>query len=107
MDSLGDKLSELSEAAGARAQKLLDGINERFEALSRLAKDKEDRKFFSRMGKQVSDMEKRSESQTRKMAYLKVKMLKRNPTATSGKFSREFSQLREMVKKYDRRKKKK
>ena len=107
VDSLGDKLSELSEAAGARAQKLLDGINERFEALSQLAKDKEDRKFFSRMGKQVSDMEKRSESQTRKMAYLKVKMLKRNPTATSGKFSREFSQLREMVKKYDRRKKKK
>ena len=106
-DSLGDKLSELSGAAGAGAARLMDGINERLNALSQMAKDREERRFFARMGEKVSDMEKKSESASKKMAYLKVKMLKRNPTATSRKFSREFSQFREMAKKYEQRRKKK
>ncbi len=102
VDSLGDKLAELSGAAGSRLSGLVDAVNEKLTALIRLVKEEneESARAMSGFSEKLKAMRKEGESQRKKMAYLKIKMLKRNPSATSKKFGAELSELRENYEKW-------
>ena len=107
VDSIGDKLSELSGAAGSRLTALVDSVNEKLTALVRLEKEsnEERAKAMSGFSEKLKAMRKEGESQRKKMAYLKIKMLKRNPSASSKKFEKELSELKENYEKWRNRQK--
>lgn len=110
LDSLGEKLSEMSGAFGGRADMLIDATSEKLSALSRYIEEghAEEAGTMSKLGEKLKALKAKRDSQEKKMTYLKVGMLKRNPSATSGKFAEEFSLLRtEQMKRYELRRQEK
>ncbi len=109
LDSIGDKLTEMAGAAGSKMDSLIDATYEKLGALAKLSDEKdEEADVVSSLGEKLKSLKQEHESQTEKMAYLKMKMLKRNPSATSRKFAKEFSVLRtEQIKRYEIRRKEK
>ena len=105
-DTWGERIAELAGAAGSRIETILDVANERLNALSKNAseKEKEEIRILSGLGERLRKLKRENDSQTEKMAYLKTKMFRRNPTATSSRFKEEFSQIREeQLRWYERR----
>ncbi|MCI8465193.1 MAG: putative ABC transporter permease [Lachnospiraceae bacterium] len=110
-ESFGDRLMEFGKSsAGERLNALVDAVNERLNALTGTPGEgeQEDIRALSGLKERLKSLKRENESQTERMAYLKLKMFRRNPTATSGKFKEEFSQVREeQVKWYERRRQEK
>ena len=104
LDSLGEKLAELAGSVGGKSDTLIDATNEKLGALSKFAEErfKEETGVMSKLGERLKVLKAKREFQEKKMISLKVRMLKRNPTATSRKFAEEFSALRtEQMKRYE------
>ncbi len=110
-ESLGDRLTEFGKStAGERLNALADAVNERLNALAKTAgeREQEDIRMLSGLKERLRALKRESDSQTEKMDYLKLRMFRRNPTATSRKFREEFSQVREeQLKWYERRRREK
>ncbi len=110
-ESFGDKLTEFGKSpAVERLNVLADAVNERLNALSKTAgeREQEDIRVLSGLRERLKALKREDESQTEKMDYLKLRMFRRNPTATSRKFREEFSQVREeQLKWYERRRREK
>ena len=97
-ESFGDRLTELGKTPVVeRLNTLADAVNERLNALAKMAGDREQEEIrvLSGLRERLKSLKRENESQTERMTYLKLKMFRRNPTATSGKFREEFSQVRE------------
>ena len=107
----GNRLGALTDMAGDRLNTLVDAANDRLNVLAKHTGDqeKEEIRELSGLGERLKSLKRENESQTKRMAYLKFKMLRRNPTATSGKFKEEFLRLREEQSKWyeNRRREKK
>jgi hypothetical protein len=109
-DVAGERLSALADSAGERLNALIDAANERLNALAKLSseKEKEEIHTLSKLGERLKSLKRENESQTERMAYLKLKMFRRNPTATSRKFEKEFSNMREeQLRWYEKRRREK
>lgn len=110
-ESLGDRLTEFGKStAGERLNALADAVNERLNALAKTAgeREQEDIRMLSGLKERLRALKRESDSQTEKMDYLKLRMFRRNPTATSREFREEFSQVREeQLKWYERRRREK
>lgn len=102
LDSLGERLAELSQTAGSRMAPLLDTVSDKLSALIRMEKeeDAEKAKEMSRFREKLVSIRSEGEAQKKKMDYLKLKMLRRNPSASAGKMSAELSELRENYEKW-------
>ena len=102
LDSLGERVAELSQTAGSRMAPLLDTVSDKLSALIRMEKeeDAEKAKEMSRFREKLVSIRSEGEAQKKKMDYLKLKMLRRNPSASAGKMSAEFSELRENYEKW-------
>ncbi len=108
LDSVGEKLTDLSGSVGGRLEDLIDATNEKLNALLRLAEDRDiaGTSSLSRLSERLKALKKEYESQEKKISWLEIKMLKRNPSATSRKFSEEFSVFRsEQFRQYEQRRK--
>ena len=102
LDSLGERVAELSQTAGSRMAPLLDTVSDKLSALIRMEKeeDAEKAKEMSRFREKLVSIRSEGEAQKKKMDYLKLKMLRRNPSASAGKMSAELSELRENYEKW-------
>ena len=102
LDSLGERVAELSQTAGSRMAPLLDTVSDKLSALIRMEKeeDAEKAKEMSRFREKLVSIQSEGEAQKKKMTYLKLKMLRRNPSASAGKMSTELSELRENYEKW-------
>ena len=102
LDSLGERVAELSQTAGSRMAPLLDTVSDKLSALIRMEKeeDAEKAKEMSRFREKLVSIRSEGEAQKKKMDYLKLKMLRRNPSASAGKMSAELSDLRENYEKW-------
>lgn len=102
LDSLGERVAELSQTAGSRMAPLLDTVSDKLSALIRMEKeeDAEKAKEMSRFREKLVSIRSEGEAQKKKMDYLKLKMLRRNPSASAGKMSTELSELRENYEKW-------
>ena len=102
LDSLGERVAELSQTAGSRMAPLLDTVSDKLSALIRMEKeeDAEKAKEMSRFREKLVSIQSEGEAQKKKMDYLKLKMLRRNPSASAGKMSAELSELRENYEKW-------
>lgn len=109
--SFGDKLTEFGKTSlGERLNALAEAVNERLNTMAKTAgeKEQEEIRALSKLKERIRSLKQESESQVERMAYLKLKMFRRNPTATSRKFKEEFFQLREeQLKWYEKRRKEK
>ena len=81
---------------------LLDTVSDKLSALIRMEKeeDAEKAKEMSRFREKLVSIRSEGEAQKKKMDYLKLKMLRRNPSASAGKMSTELSELRENYEKW-------
>lgn len=102
LDSLGERVAELSQTAGSCMAPLLDTVSDKLSALIRMEKeeDAEKAKEMSRFREKLVSIRSEGEAQKKKMDYLKLKMLRRNPSASAGKMSAELSELRENYEKW-------
>lgn len=110
ISEMKNELEEKKDYANERFDLMVDSLNEKLNALIGMLDDKEKEEpgVMSRLGDKLKALKREKETQDKKMSYLKIKMLKRNPSATSRKFAEEFAMLRtEQVKKYEERKKEK
>lgn len=105
-ESFVDKRIEFGKTSvGERLNALAEAVNERLNALGKTfgEREQEEIRILSDLKERLKSLKRESESQTERMAYLKLKMFRRNPTATSKKFKEEFFQVREeQVKWYEK-----
>ena len=109
-DAAGERLNMLADTAGEYLNTLVEAVNECLKALTKTEdeREKEEIRVLSGLSERLKSLKRENESQKERMAYLKLKMFRRNPTATSGKFKEEFFQVREeQLKWYEKRRQEK